>query len=176
MTLQVQVHTLHRALGTDDDERIGAELIALVHRALARGGAPASAVAIRPDRIDIVPMGPLIAAKSPPAMFLAGLTRVGLDDPRGALAVGVMGRFLLKRHPSDSGVPLAMVFLEWTDCRWWQWRALLAPPGEIQDETETILRAVDGVPKPPHLGGWWSLARRSQVEFRFERQAPAMVH
>jgi hypothetical protein len=95
--------------------------------------------------------------------------------------VGIAGRFLLRSGPrrrgqaggaragggpgvpaSDGpGVPVGVVFLEWADCRWWHWRAVLGADGRPLEGGETLWRAVDGDALPTGVGRWWSLGRLS---------------
>lgn len=111
-------------------------------------------------------------AKIPMAGFMAGLSRSTSPDIGDPIAVGLMGRVNWRRQRKEVGIPVAMVFLEWSDCRWWQWRGLLdASLRGIDEETNTVRRAAEGLAKPPHLGGWWSLGRRRGMQVRFEPQA-----
>jgi hypothetical protein len=176
MDLQVRVQSLARR--GDDDDSLGEYLAALVTDAARRGGAPAAAIVVGSGRVDIVPLAPIAQANVPVPAFLAGLTHSPFgDEPPDA--VGLIGTFRMRRKPGDPGVPVAMVFLEWTDCRWWQWRALLdveAGRATLREDTETILRAVDGTPKPARLGGWWSLGRRRPVRLEWHRREPIVFH
>jgi hypothetical protein len=101
--------------------------------------------------------------------FLAGLTRSNGDREGDALAVGLAGRFLLRRRtePRQSGAPVALVFLEWPDNAWWHWRVLLDGDGTIREDTVTLTRAVDGDPLPDSLGRWWSLGRRMRYQVQY---------
>lgn len=176
-SLEVRVQTL--AFEAADDDSLGFHLVDVVRRALAKGGAPSAAVAAHGDRVDLVPLGPVVQAKMPVPAFVSGLTRSAVTSDEPVAVVGLIGTFRLRRRPEEAGVPIAIVFLEWTDCRWWHWRGLLDPTDQkrILDETETVTRAVDGDPKPLRLGGWWSQARRRPIDLRWDRRSPApMVH
>jgi hypothetical protein len=61
-------------------------------------------------------------ARYPLDLFLAGLTRAELPGGEAVEAVGLMGAFPPR---GAAGVPTALVFLEWTDCRGWRWQALV---------------------------------------------------
>lgn len=176
MQLRLAVRTLYGATGADDDA-LGDRLVDLVRTGVRRGQAPAVAVCVRDDRVDLLALGALAEAKVPPGPFLAGLTRSELAGSGPPLAVGVMGTFQLRRRPGDAGVPVALVFLEWADCRWWQWQTLIEASGRgLREETEVVARATDGDPKPNRLGGWWSLGRRRAMSVRLERTEPTLVH
>jgi hypothetical protein len=177
MELQVRVQSVPTD-GIGSDDALGERLVSLLHGAVQRGGAPASAMVVTPDRIDIVPLRPVVEAKMRPGLFLAGLSR-GAFGSEAPIAVGLIGTFTWRRTREDAGIPLVMTFLEWADCRWWQWRALVDPgasPLAIRHDTETTLRAVDGAARPDGLGGWWSLGRRRPVDLRWRRTDPVVYH
>src|SRR4051812_41921001 len=116
MELRLRVHTAARShLRTDRD--LGDHLVDTVRKAFPR--APSASVAVRADRIEIIPLQPVIEQKRSPLHFLAGLTTTGVE------AVGLMGTFRYRPARDAAFSPIAMVFLEWTDCRWWQWRSLV---------------------------------------------------
>src|SRR5688572_11421317 len=122
MDIRVRVQSAPRAGDADDDDGIGENLVGIVRHALGRGGAPGAGVIVRPDRFDVVPLGPVIQAKMSPSWFLAGLSRTPINGGE-VEAVGVIGTFRMRRRQDGTpGIPVAMVFLEWADCRWWQWR------------------------------------------------------
>jgi hypothetical protein len=151
MELRLRVHTGARPdLRSDRD--LGDHLVDTVRKAFPR--APSAAVAVRPDRIEFIPLHPLIEQSRSPLHFLAGLTTTGVE------AVGLVGAFRYRPAREAPFSPIAMVFVEWTDCRWWQWRSLVADNALVPD-TDTFGAAVDGDPKPGGLGGWWSFARRT---------------
>jgi hypothetical protein len=176
MEVQVRVHSVGRpAEAQDDDDALGERLVALVRDAMTRGGAPPAAVVVTGERVDVVPLAPVVEAKMSPAAFLAGLTRHPIGGGT-AEAVGLIGTFRVHRAPEDPGVPIVMVFLEWTDCRWWQWRALLETGDlrALRPDTETLLRATDGTAKPARLGGWWSLGRRHAIDLAWQKREPVI--
>ncbi len=175
--LEIPIHVFQRLDETDDDA-LGNRLVSATCGAVERGGAPAAAVAVRSTQFDIIPLLPLVQQQSPIPPFVAGLS-TSPTEMGAAEAVGVMGTFRWRRDRSDAGVPIALVFLEWTDCRWWFWRALLQPEGEglrLREDTETRACAVDGDAKPLGLGGWWSLGRRSNVRIHLQPRSPVWVH
>ncbi|MBT3224423.1 MAG: hypothetical protein HN348_35595, partial [Proteobacteria bacterium] len=155
--MRLKIKSVERPAGLDDDQT-GLDLVDLVRKALEVGQAPPVAVVLRDEKVDIINLSPVIEARFPLNRFLASMSSVihgGVD------AIGVMGTFKMHRQGEKDGVPVAMVFLEWEDCRWWQWRALVHDQ-VVLDGTETYYRAVDGDPLPHQLGRWWSLARRSK--------------
>lgn len=185
-TLQIRIHTLSPAPDPSSEVE---RLRTLVQGAVARASAAPSAVVVRPGGTEIIELRPIAAARLSLPLFLAGLTRSerqggGTSGP--PLAVGLVGQFRLRRGPARAeaaraeaaraetadGVPVALAFLEWPDCRWWQWQALLDGERALLQETEVIRRAEDGDPLPSGLGRWWSLGRRSGVRVRYSARAP----
>jgi hypothetical protein len=138
------------------DDTLGEGLVARVRHGLSTGQAPASGVVVRAAQIDLVPLAPVADARVPFGQVLAGLVGRGELD-----AIGVVGRLWWRRRRDERPVAVAVVFLEWTDCRWWCWQQLLDAEGRPVADGERCWRAVDGDPKPVGLGGWWSLARRT---------------
>lgn len=163
------------------DEGEGLRLRDLLLRALSRGQAPPVAVALRARRVDLVDLRDAAATGMTLEAFLAGLTRAEVPDDGPPEAVGVLGAF----RPRDGGVPVALAFLEWADCRWWCWRAALAAAGGgVRDDTVTVRSAVEGDRLPDGLGRWWSLGRRTGARVALRPagddeaplDAPPLVH
>lgn len=156
-----------------DDDRLGERLAALVRENLPRNGAPTVGLVVRRDRIVLVPLRPVVQAKWRVGWLLGGLAR--WHDEGAPEAVGLMGRIRVRKGKDEPWAPLAVVFLEWPDGRWWHWRALLDSEGAIVEGTEAQTRAVDGLPRPSGLGGWWTLARRHKPNLKLERRLPPMA-
>lgn len=153
---QLRLRASPRGEALDDDGE-GQRLVELVCRAVAAGGAPIVGVAVRVDRVDIVELPP--GGELPLPLLLAGLTRSTADGAGPVEAVGVMG--VAAKRAGEGTAPLAVVFLEWSDCRWWSWRAAVdASERQVRLDTAVVNRAVDGDPLPGRLGRWWSLGRR----------------
>lgn len=170
MQLQLQIRSLVPRDPTDDDT-VGVQLVAAVQRALAKGAAPTAAVSVREERVDIFMGGQIQAGQVPINLFVAGLTRA--EAPGGDLhCVGLVGTLTHKKN----GVKQAVVFLEWADCRWWLWRGLIDADGRLLENTESVLRAVDGDTKPIPMGGWWSLGRRAKLQARLDAPKSSFVH
>ena len=170
----IRVHSVALEAASDDDA-IGGALVRVVQHALARGGAPSAAVGVGGARADLVPLRPFSEAQASLPAFLASLSATLPDGTRPVDAVGLAGTFDLRHGDSSPPTTIAMVFLEWSDCRWWRWRALLDQnlgTTLVRAGSEVIDRAVDGAPRPDGLGGWWSLARRTSVQFRFIPELP----
>jgi hypothetical protein len=168
--LQLQIQTLvPNEPWWPDEQALGERLARLVKTALEGGGAPTVAVSVRRERVEIVPLGPIIEAKRHPGRFLCALTRWDSAELGEQECTGIIGRMRMRRSDGDAWVPLAMVFLEWPDGRWWQWKALLDAEGKLLADTETINRAIDGLARPAGLGGWWSIGRRENLVLNLER-------
>lgn len=171
MQVQLKIRTL-LPRQPEDDDAVGAQLVATVQRAVQRGAAPPVVLTVRDERIDLFQTSDIDGVFMPVDVFLAGLSRS--EAPGGGLhCVGVMGTFTRRDRP---GVRQLMVFLEWEDCRWWLWRGLLDADGALIVDTESILRAVDGDTKPIRIGGWWSLGRRRGMHGRLDTGKADVIH
>jgi len=180
MSLRLRIHDLPPP---DEPTPLPERLVQLLRAGIDRGGAPPVAVIERPNQTHLVPLKPAAEAGLPPGQLLAGLTQARFDDdPYGAEAIGLMGRFQLRRRGEDGGVPMAQVFVEWPDCSWWHWRVLLSVEGGIRDDTVTVRAAAKGDPLPAQLGRWWSTGRRRRLRMHLRRRPAvpvtesAMVH
>ncbi len=166
--LKLNLRCLDRTESLPDDEE-GSRLSGMVRQAVEAGRAPVAAVALREDRLDLISLGPLIAAKVPVKRFLAGLTRSTAEGAGLVDAVGVIGVVKAQRG-NETPIPMAMAFIEWPDGRWWHWRALVDPDTHgILDDSEILNRAVDGDPLPNDFGRWWSLGRRAKVSVHLSK-------
>ena len=153
-----------------DEDQLGVRLQGLVERNLERG-APTVGVVARRDEVILVPLRPFIDAKHRLPLVLAGLARwnEGEGPPE---AVGVMGRMRRRGRGDRQWAPFATVFLEWPDGRWWHWQLLLDADGAPLPDSSTQARAVDGLPRPSGLGGWWTLSRTRKPSLKLERKVP----
>jgi hypothetical protein len=157
------------------DGDVGTALVGLVEGALQRGGAPPAAVVLRPERTELVLLTPAVGAAAPFHRFMAGLTRSDVADASAAVAVGFIGtvRSLAVGDRPGPDQPVAVVFVEWEDCRWWFWRASLAPDLKtVRPGSEVVVSALDGDRMPDRLGRWWSLGRRLGMTVTLQREAP----
>ncbi|MBN2798472.1 MAG: hypothetical protein JXX28_04930 [Deltaproteobacteria bacterium] len=169
-----QVHSL--SLDPDlSDEAAGRALVSAVIQNLARtGGAPSVALAVHLARVDLFPLAQIGVARAELDGFLGALSRAEVDGEASVRAVGLMGSFRWEQR-GRAPAEVAMVFLEWGDCRWWHWRALLtADRRGVVEGSALFTSAVEGDPKPPQLGTWWSRGRRQGLSLRLDRQ-PRLV-
>ncbi len=168
----IRLHSIASSVAAhDDDDRLGESLVDVCRSAVERRSAPSSALVVRTDRVDVIPLKQLQQQKLHVPRFIAGMTVASLPDraPSDVLAVGLIGSFERRLASQPGPVPVAMVFIEWTDCRWWHWHALVHPDDRIVlDATETVRSASEGDAKPPGLGGWWSLGRRSNMSVKLD--------
>lgn len=175
--IRFEVRSWERPPGLITDDQVGQHLVDRVKTAIGGGAAPLVGVVVRASRIDLVELAAPAREGLTVPLTLAVLARS--EDPSGAIpqAVGVLGRYELRPRPDQPArAPLAMVFLEWEDCRWWHWRALV-DGRDLAGDTESLRRAVDGDPLPSGLGRWWSLSRRRSLVARLEpAPAAAVVH
>ena len=170
MELQLRVGSSFRDQRQTTDDELGQYLVGRVKEALERGSAPPSALLVRPERLDCLGLAPVVQAGMNVGRFVSTLTRSRTVEPTGeVLAVGVLGTVQTRPPGGGEQVPMVVVFLEWPDCRWWQWKALLGPSGELLGATQTLNRAVDGDAMPHGLGRWWSTGRKLPGEVRFDR-------
>ena len=149
----MKVRSLYRR-PSDSSVDTPRRLADLVRLALEKGGAPSVAVILREERVDLLPLKPVVDAGVGVPVFLAGLSQSETAGASDVLAVGVMGTFHLKRRGDARGAPVAMVFLEWSDCSWWHWRGLIEADGRtLREDTQTVATASEGAAKPRNLGG-----------------------
>lgn len=137
-----------------DDEALGrAALDRLVAR-MARGPIRPSALLFRATTVHVVDLVPILQLGPDPHRRIAGLA--GGDGLDALALVGPMVR-RVRGQPVER---FAGVFLEWPDGRWW---AAFRPTDEhgrlVPTDSDDVLRAVDGNPRPGGLGGWFSRAR-----------------
>jgi hypothetical protein len=154
------------------DDALGELLVDLVARAVDAGGGVPAAIAVWPQEIQIIPLIPLIEGGWTPARFLASLSRTAHPHLQEPYAVGVIGRLRFRSAPDSPWVGIATVFVEWPDGRWWRWRQLLDADGARVAETAIWDRAVDGLPRPDHLGGYWRMGRLGQPPLQVASDDP----
>jgi hypothetical protein len=156
--LRLRVRFVPRGL-TDEREEIE-PLVELARQALRARAGGGAGVILRPERYDLVDLNGL--GKVPLPHFLAGLTRSDAAGAGPVLAVGIVGRFTIRRRDRPPQ-PVAVAFLEWADCRWSLWQVLLDANGQEVPDTEIRRSAVEGDPLPDGLGRWWTLGRRLKM-------------
>lgn len=172
-TLQVQTLRPKEPWWPSDDA-LGDYLVELVAEAVDRGGAAPAVISAWREEIHVLPILPLIEQGWTPPTFLGSLSRT--PHPELGMVpecVGLIGRLRFRKNKEQPWVSMALVFLEWPDGRWWRWRQLLDADGKRSAETAIWDRAIDGLPKPDHLGGWWRLGRLGAPRLSVERASPA---
>lgn len=177
-TFQLVVRSLPRdELPGDAD--VANRLVTLVREGLARGAGKPVAVVVRPRQLDLVRLDPVVGAGLPLGWFLGGLATTVTETGGAAEAVGIVGVVERRGAADAERAPMATVFLEWGDNRWWLWRALLDPRNRsIREDAVQVLSALEGDALPEGLGRWWSLARRRNVRVDMSRkpEPDATVH
>lgn len=167
--MQLKIRSLNLKGHTENIESIGIHLSRALESAAQRGNFPPVAVAVRSERADLIGLSDLGEAKLTVGYFLASLSRSRTADGP-AEAVGLMGKFRTNHGAQGGGGDLALVFLEWGDCRWWYWRALIDPvDGRVMAESATISSAEEGDSLPRTMGRWWSYGRRARMNVALER-------
>ncbi len=163
---------------TSEEAPLGVALVELVQRAVQRGGAPPAALVLRPERTELMTLQPVVGAGVPVQRFMAGLTRSTCREVSDVGAVALIG--VMSTTPDGSvgpPVPLAVVFVEWPDCRWWFWRGVVDVENKtVKPGSEVVISAMDGDRMPDRLGRWWSLGRRLGLRVTMERVTPEWVH
>lgn len=176
--MKLTLHTLvrHDEQPLVDDDETGEALVRLVEDALDRGRpAPTTGVLVRPRELVLVSLDVLRPNPDghpragdgrglrPDAVhrLLGGLSRAeGGTSWSPPAAVALIGRVGVRVDPTAPPAPAALVFVEWPDGRWWMWRALLDPTtGRRLPDAVLRHRAIDGLPRPRGLGGWWTFGR-----------------
>jgi hypothetical protein len=136
------------------DDALGRDLLGRVLKLVPNGPLPPAVMLLGAQDVRFLYVGPLFAAVKDHHRVVSSLA--GLD---GVEAVAVLGRFV-QRQKGLEPRPLAGVFLEWPDGRWWaSWRPLDERGRLLPTDEEEVLRAVDGRSRPGGLGGWFSRAR-----------------
>jgi hypothetical protein len=138
----------------DDDDGLGDHLTSLVTDALARGVPPPALFVFRSDRVEILDLRPVLKAAQPLDLFIAAAAGQEAVEAVALLAV------LDLKDPERSVGRAGAVFIEWPDNRWWHaYRLLNQSNAPIDDLPRVVRRAVDGLPRPTGLGGWFSRSR-----------------
>jgi hypothetical protein len=163
--LQLRVHVEGRnpdSFPADDDalgERLWQRMVGQIGKPLA----PALFV-FRREQVDMLDLLPLVTAGAPLHLFVSAAA--GQPD---VLSVALLGTPMLVRSGRMVG-RAAVTFLEWPDNRWWQAFQPLDPAfGPLPDLSREVQRAVDGMPRPGGLGGWFSTARFHHLALKLVR-------
>jgi hypothetical protein len=102
----------------------------------------------------------------------------GPDEEEGERLVTMVRDGLQRGVRGAQMLPVALVFLEWADDRWWHWERLLRdgePASDEEDDLERYSRAIDGDPIPDGLGRWFVRGRRTRASLSLgELRRPAI--
>lgn len=163
--LSIQDRDLER-FPTDDDA-LGSSFSALFSDALRKGPPPPALFTVFSDRVEIMDLRAVLENREPMKPFIAAAThREGVEV---VALLGVLDQVRGGRTVARAG----SVFLEWPDCRWWHAVQVLGPDGVPLQESPEIARAVDGLPRPQGLGGWFSMGRFFRMSLRLEPSEPS---
>ncbi|MFH1468221.1 MAG: hypothetical protein ABIO70_27790 [Pseudomonadota bacterium] len=150
-----------------EDDALGERLAELVRTTLLRGVPPPAVVVLRAERVDLVDLRGILDAHLSVHRFIAAAA--GQDDVEAVALLAVVDQ-------REAGKPVGhtgMVFVEWPDNRWWHGYHLLSQAFKPLDDMPMVLRrAVDGLPRPDGLGGWFSRARFERLKLRLREVAP----
>ncbi|MBN1336950.1 MAG: hypothetical protein JXB39_13415 [Deltaproteobacteria bacterium] len=137
-----------------DDDALGERLASLVMHALGRGVPPPALFVIRTHRVEILDLRPVLQANHPLDLFIAAAAGQEHVEAVALLAV------LDLKDPERSVGRAGAVFIEWPDNRWWHaYHLLNQANAPLDDMPRVVRRAVDGLPRPAGLGGWFSRSR-----------------
>ena len=128
---------------------------------ISKGMPRPTCLALGPESVLQYDLLPLVREGSDLHRFIASVA--GGD---GVETVGVVG-VLQSSNPQHSG-PMAVVFLEDSDGRWWHaWKPIFQGQ-ETLFGTQRYTSAEAGDPRPPGLGGWWARARSQDLRLRVD--------
>jgi hypothetical protein len=157
-------------LPTDDDLRT--RLVRLVRDGLREGrGAPA-VIVVRERTVDQVDPTSALEGGVPIPALIAAMAGSSTLPGGVAVAVGIAGRLTFRPEGGEPH-PVATVFLEWSDNRWWHWQARVDAEGAIVEGSAVVRAAEAGQPLPDGLGRWWSEARRRGLRCQLAPIVPA---
>lgn len=147
-----------------DDDALGLAMWKEVSLRGQRGLVRPSVIAMGEETAYVVDLVPLFG---PPALVHRRVSALG--GMSGVEALAVVGTMRRRRRGVEAGEPVAVVFAEWPDGRWWFAARPQEDRGGFVAGTEVdVLRAVDGATRPGGLGGWFSRARFEGLEARLD--------
>ena len=151
-----------------EDEALGSAMWSVLSRAVAQGQAPPAVFLFTAERVLVTGLGPVIADPRRTHRLVAALA--GMD---GIEAVAMVG-LLFRRRRGMPAWRYAVVFLEWPDGRWWLAQRRVDEAGRFAGDADVeVLRAIDDVPRPGGVGGWFTRARFEGLRAHLEPGAPA---
>lgn len=167
-TLRLQVRSGPRAPRfPEEDEALGTALWSVLGGAVAKGQAPPAAFLFSSERVYVVGLVPIIQDPRHTHRVIAALA--GME---GIEVVGLVG-LLFRRRPGLPTWRYAVAFLEWPDGRWWLAQRRVDDTGRFAGDADIeVLRAVDDVPRPSGVGGWFSRARFEGLRARLDPAVP----
>ena len=164
--IRVWERDLEKFPGIDDE--LGRSLFTEIHKRAFLGSLLPEFWLFYADRIECFDLRPSFAYTPMNKMLL--LSAIAGRE-------GIECAALLCTAKSDAaGTPSGVCFIEWPDNRWWMGTQLHKKGGGLLSEHPIITRAVDGAPKPAHLGGWFSTARRLQIRLNIQSSDQQTVH
>jgi len=164
-SVQVRVSIQDRDLERfpQEDEALGNSFFQLYHEAMHRGLPPPALFTLFSDRVEIMDMRPVFENGQSMHAFVAAAT--GRGGVEAVALVGVLDQVRDGRLLARAG----SVFVEWPDCRWWHAVQVLGRDNVPLSDTPEIHRAVDGLPRPGGLGGWFSRGRYFGLKLELHR-------
>jgi hypothetical protein len=160
--------------GEDDD--LGRSLLALVEGAIEEQGKlpRPSLLAFRPEQVEQYDLRPVVKSDADVHRFISAVA----GQP-GIEAVSLLGVLGVRFGRAPMPTPAVVAFVEWPDCRWWSAVRPLEERALREDWPALLRSAVEGYPRPGGMGGWFSRARREQLQLRVGSSAQpglGMVH
>lgn len=150
-----------------DDEGLGMAMWSMLSRAVAQGAAPPAVFLFTAERVFVTGLGPVIADAGQTHRLVAALA--GMDGMEAVAMVGL----LFRRRRGMPAWRYAVVFLEWPDGRWWLAQRRVDEAGRFAGDADVeVLRAIDDVPRPGGVGGWFTRARFEGLRARLEPAKP----
>ncbi len=150
-----------------EDDALGQALESMVDHALQQGVPPPALLAFREDKVELIDLVPIIKAGERLDYFIAGVA--GRQNTEALAFIGVLSLLHTGRPRGKAGV----VFIEWPDNRWWHtFRPLDADMSPLQGVPRIVHRAVDGMPRPGGLGGWFSRSRYLRIKIQLRPIEP----
>lgn len=126
---------------------------------LPKGSPQPACVAFSRQAVTQYDLDPLVREGMDLHRFISSVAGAGEFD-----TVGIIGVL----RPRERRPPLATVFLEDDDGRWWHlWAAVDELEGKLLGEPRWA-RAEEGVARPTGLGGWWSRARSQRLRLQMD--------
>jgi hypothetical protein len=151
-----------------EDEALGRALLARLVSRLERGPVAPAVVILREERVQVVDLRPMLQPGRDVHRLISALA-----GGQGVEALAVVG-ILTRKRKGGPAARYGGVFVEWGDGRWWAgFRPLDEHARLMPTDMDDVQRAVDGLPRPGGLGGWFSRARFQDLHAEVRADAPA---